>query len=311
MKDADGWESLEIRHVRAFLAVARERSFSAAARELGYTQSAISQQLLALERIVGVSLFVRTPGGRRPVELTGAGEALVGHAEALLARASVARADVDSVISGERGRVRISTIQSVAARILPQALARFRAAHPGVQVEIKEATSLQQLADAVESGEVDIGFAALPTPPGPFTTRELLTDPYVLVTPAGSDIHSLSELHGGRLLGIRGCKNELLIEQHLLAHGIVPSACERFDDNALIQALVAAGEGTAVVPLLTVDPADARIAIRPLAELPPRHLTAITHSERRLPLAAARLIETTGQVCAERENPRGSARRAA
>jgi DNA-binding transcriptional LysR family regulator len=142
-------------------------------------------------------------------------------------------------------------------------------------------------------------------------TRELLADPYVLVTPAGSDIHSLHDLDGRRLLGIRGCKNELLIEQHLMAEGIVPSACERFDDNALIQALAAAGEGVAVVPRLTVDPADPRIAIQPVPGLPPRHLTAITHSERRLPIATTRFIETAIRVCAQRDNQSRTARRVA
>jgi DNA-binding transcriptional LysR family regulator len=151
MRNADGWEALQVRHLRAFMAVVRLRSFSGAARELGYTQSAISQQLHALERIVGACLFMRPPGGRRPVELTDAGDALMGHAKALLARALAARADVGSVVSGERGALGISTIQSVGARILPDAIARFRAAHPGVDVEIQEAMSLQQLADA--SGE--------------------------------------------------------------------------------------------------------------------------------------------------------------
>jgi DNA-binding transcriptional LysR family regulator len=301
MRTADGWEALEIRHLRAFLAVVQKRSFSAAARELGYTQSAVSQQVLALERIVGAALLVRPPGGRRPVELTEAGDALVAHADALLARALAARADMDSVVCGERGTVRIATIQSVGARILPDALARFRAAHPGVDVQIQEATSLQDLAGGVESGAVDVGFAALPTPPGPFSTRQLLQDPYVLVAPLGSKVKSLGDLRDRRLLGIRGCKNELLIEQYLRAKGIVPSACERFDDNALIQALVAAGEGVAVVPRLTVDPDDPRVAIQPVAELPPRQLTVITHSERRLPLATTRFIETTSQVCAERD----------
>jgi DNA-binding transcriptional LysR family regulator len=311
MRNADGWEALEVRHLRAFLAVVRLRSFSGAASELGYTQSAVSQQLGALERIVGASLFVRPRGGRRPVELTEAGEALVGHARAVLARTLAARADVESVVSGQRGSLGISTIQSVAARILPDAIARFRAAHPDVVVEIQEAMSLPELADAVESGAADIGFAALPTPPGPFMTRELLADPYVLVTPAGSDACSLHDLDGRRLLGIRGCKNELLIEQHLLADGIVPSACERFDDNALIQALVAADEGVAVVPCLTVDADDPRVAVHPVPELPPRQLTAITHSERRLPLTVTRFIEATSRVCSERDNQSRTARRAA
>jgi DNA-binding transcriptional LysR family regulator len=298
MKDADSWEAVELRHLRAFLAVARQRSFSRAADELGYTQSAVSQQVLALERIVRASLFTRTPGGRRPVELTEAGRALEPHARALLARASAAHADLDGVRAGQPGTIRVATIQSVAARILPDALARFRGSHPNVTVTIEEATSLPQLADAVESAAVDVGFAALPTPAGPFSTCELLADPYVLVSPAGSDLRALRDLHGRRLLGIKGCDNELLVEQRLLADGIVPSDCVRFDDNALIQALAATGEGIAIVPQLTVDPADSRIAIHRVPELPPRRLTAITHSDRRLPPAVVPFIEAARRVCA-------------
>jgi molybdate transport repressor ModE-like protein len=310
MRNADGWEALEVRHLRAFLLIARHGSFSGAARELGYTQSAVSQQLLALERIVGAPLFTRPLGGRRPVELTEAGDALFAHAEALLARTRAARADLDAIVAGERGTVRIATIQSVGARLLPKVLADFRAAHPAVNVEIQEARTIKQLADAVESGTVEVGFAALPTPAGPFLTHELLSDPYVLVTPAARmDVRSLRDVHARRLLGIRGCKNEPLIEQYLLAEGIVPATIERFDDNALIQALVAAGEGVAIVPHLGIDPADDRIAIQPVPELPPRQLTVITHSERRLALATTRFIETAGRVCGKHGNRVRPARR--
>jgi DNA-binding transcriptional LysR family regulator len=79
------------------------------------------------------------------------------------------------------------------------------------------------------------------------------------------------------------------------------SSSERFDDNAMIQELVAAGEGVAVVPRLTIDTADPRIAVFPVPELPPRRLAIVTHAERRLRPAAQRLIDTVLEVCADRE----------
>src|SRR6478752_9507111 len=85
---------LDIRHLMALQAVAEERSFGRAAQRLGFTQSAISQQVAALERIVGTPLFDR-PGGPRPVELTPAGVALLPHAEAVLERLLQASEDLE------------------------------------------------------------------------------------------------------------------------------------------------------------------------------------------------------------------------
>ena len=87
------WPSLEVRHLLALAAVTETGTFSRAAEELGYTQSAVSQQIGALERIVGTPVFER-PGGPRPVRLTPAGEILLTHARAVLARVSSASADL-------------------------------------------------------------------------------------------------------------------------------------------------------------------------------------------------------------------------
>jgi len=105
------WVGLEIRHLQALEAVAREGSFRGAAQRLGYVQSAISHQILALERVVGVTLVQRTRGSRRSV-LTPAGEALLEHASAILARVRIAQTDLASV-AGERGAVFRVRLRSV------------------------------------------------------------------------------------------------------------------------------------------------------------------------------------------------------
>src|SRR5690242_21839381 len=97
--ERNGFLSLELRHLAALEAVARTRSFGRAARELGYTQSAVSQQIAQLERIVGQRLFDR-PGGPRRVEPTEAGLLLLGHAEAIVARLDAARADMAALEIG-------------------------------------------------------------------------------------------------------------------------------------------------------------------------------------------------------------------
>src|SRR5512141_767282 len=97
---------VELRHLAALEAVARTRSFGAAARELGYTQSAVSQQIAQLERLVGQKLFDR-PGGPRKVEPTEAGLLLLRHADAIVARLDAARADMAALGEGDVGTLRV------------------------------------------------------------------------------------------------------------------------------------------------------------------------------------------------------------
>ena len=115
----------------------RRSSFSRAAERLGYAQSAVSQQIAALERAVGLKLVER-PGGPRPVSLTEAGEIVLRHADRLLARLGALRADLDQLVAGESGTIRVGTFQSAGARILPGVVREFRARWPEVRVEIRE-----------------------------------------------------------------------------------------------------------------------------------------------------------------------------
>ena len=94
--ELDRWLGIELRHLAALKAVAEEGSFRGAAESLGYTQSAISQQIATLERLVGAKLIER-PGGPRAVSLTEAGQLVLRHAEAITARLAAARADLESL----------------------------------------------------------------------------------------------------------------------------------------------------------------------------------------------------------------------
>src|SRR5688500_7193491 len=109
-----GWLGVEVRHLAALEAVAREGSFGRAAEALGYTQSAISQQIQTLERIVGERLLER-PGGPRAVSLTEAGQLLLRHAEAIVSRLHAAQADMTALVEGQAGSLRIGTFPSVGA----------------------------------------------------------------------------------------------------------------------------------------------------------------------------------------------------
>ena len=148
------------------------------------------------------------------------------------------------------------TFQSFGGRLLPGVLAAFRRRCPGVEVRIEEALTSDALFGAVEAGEVDVSFAGYPLPEGPFAVRELFDDPYVLVTRKGDDVHGLGDLSGRRLLGIRGCQHTQAIEMQMIARGVAPETWARFDNNAIIQALVVSGEGVAIVPELVIDAGD-------------------------------------------------------
>src|ERR687885_2954244 len=138
--EGDRWAGLELRHLLALDAVAHEGSFGRAAVALGYTQSAISQQIAALERIVGERLVER-PGGPRPVTLTEAGRLLLRHAESIIARLQAAQADLAALSSGEAGSLRVGTFQSVGAKVLPEVMRRFSRAWPDVEIELTESHS--------------------------------------------------------------------------------------------------------------------------------------------------------------------------
>src|SRR2546426_591735 len=149
--EPDSWLGVELRHFAALQAVASEGSFGRAAERLGYTQSAVSQQIATLERIVGEKLVER-PGGPRPVSLTEAGALLLRHAESIVARLQAAQADLQALRSGEAGALRVGTFQSVGARLLPEIMRRFTASWPAVDLVLEELDDWE-IEVALERGE--------------------------------------------------------------------------------------------------------------------------------------------------------------
>src|SRR3954454_18939048 len=188
---ANDWLGVELRHLAALEAVVRTRSFGAAARELGYTQSAVSQQIAQLEKVVGHKLFDR-PGGPRRVEPTEAGLLLLRHADAIVARLDAARADMAALAEGSAGTLRVGIYQSVGARLLPALVRRFREQWPQVGIRVREESSAADLLRLLEHGELDLTFADLPLREGPFEWAEVLHDPYVLLVSARSGLAELA-----------------------------------------------------------------------------------------------------------------------
>jgi DNA-binding transcriptional LysR family regulator len=313
---SDGWLGVELRHLAALQAVAEEGSFGRAADRLGYTQSAVSQQVAALERIVGQRLVER-PGGPRPVSLTEAGDLLLRHAAGIVARLQAAQADLAAFAEGSAGTLRVGTYQSVGARVLPGLLREFRESWPKVAIQLTESADDGHLLDLVERGELDLCFVMLPVGEGPFETLELMRDPHVLVLPADSPLArrrrhpTLREVAGLPLIGFRQCRSHHQVETRFRDAGLEPRVVFRSDDNGTIQGLVAAGMGAALVPLLSVDPGQEGIAVKGFADVPPRLIGIAWHRDRYRSPAVHAFVERARVVCARVEGELGDAAAAA
>jgi molybdate transport repressor ModE-like protein len=297
------WLGVEVRHFAALQALAEEGSFGRAARRLGYTQSAVSQQIATLERIVDEKLVER-PGGPRPVALTEAGLLLLRHAHAIVARLQAAQADLHALRSGEAGHLRVGTIQSVGARVLPEIMRRFMATWPQIEITLEERDDERELAVAVERGALDLAFVAFPPTDLPLETIELLRDPFVLVVAASSPFAqsgrtpTLREIAAAPLIGFRGCRTMDPVEQALRSAGVEPTIAFRSDDNGTVQGLVAAGIGNAVVPRLTVDAGDPRVTVIDLGNrIPPRLIAIARHRDRYHSPAARAFVATAQEAC--------------
>ncbi|MFL5942215.1 MAG: LysR family transcriptional regulator [Gaiellaceae bacterium] len=296
---ANGWLGIDLRHLGALEAVARTGSFGRAARELGYTQSAVSQQIAQLERIVGQKLFHR-PGGPRRVEPTEAGLLLLGHADAIVAQLDAARADMAALAEGAAGTLRVGIYQSVGARLLPALVRRFREQWPLVGVRVREESAAADLLRLLEHGELDLTFADLPLREGPFEWAELLQDPYVLLVSARSELASLDSAPSLRevaklpLIGRRSTD-----EPERFLAGRVPdvNVVFRTDDNGTLAAFVAEDLGAAIEPLLVVDPRGRDVKMLPFgSRIAPRTIVLAWHRDRYRSQAAQAFVELAREL---------------
>lgn len=320
--EPDRWHGLDLRHLLALKAIADEGSFGRAAARLGYTQSAISQQIATLERVVGIRLVER-PGGPRPISLTEAGIILLRHAEAIEARLLAAKADMEALAAGDAGRLRVGTFQSVGAKVIPTLLRRFAHEHPQVEIVLQESQNEEELLGLVECGALDLTFMTLPANHGPLDEVELLRDPYVLVVPAGSPLAALKrtptlkEIALQPLIGFSKCRAMDAVETQLASSGRQPNVVFRSDNNGTVQGLVGAGVGVTIAPLLTVQEGDESVTMIDLAgRVPPRVIGLVWHRDRHRSAAAEAFVESAIDVCAELsqaalDEPQEPARRSA
>ncbi len=293
-------QDVEIRQLRALRAIAAEGSFGRAAERLGFTQSAVSQQIASLERAVGDRVFDR-PGGPRRVELTPIGELLLEHAHAMLDRLNEAEDGLRSLRAGEVGRLLVGSFQSVSVNVLPDVIRRLRAERPGLSVRCIETDEFDELVAKLLADELDLSFLVGAPDHDGIEAVELMLDPYVLVSPAGGDgsVAEAASLDGAPMIGQSPCSCQTTIDDSLRRAGVTPDYVFRTNDNAAVQAMVRAGMGQAILPFLAVDIHDQSVAFSTMEPLvPPRIITLARRKGRTLVPAADRFIELAIDVCA-------------
>jgi molybdate transport repressor ModE-like protein len=262
---------LDVRRMRVLREVASQGSFSAAAEALSFTQSAVSQQIAALERESGAKLVER---GARGIRLTPAGQALVTHADAILARLDDAEQELAAIAGLRGGRLRTASFQSAGATLVPRALAEFHRRHPDVDLSASTA-ELPEAHELLRSGEIDVAivmdFEAQPLLFTDIDTEHLLDDSYYLTLPSG---HRLADRRQVALADLAdedwinscpGTSCDQVVLGACRAAGFDPRVVIQCDENDQMQACVAGGLGVALWPQLALAHVRPGIVVKPVA----------------------------------------------
>ena len=287
---------LGLRELQAVLAVAELGSFRRAAAALGYTQSALSHQVSALEAALEQTLFHR-PGGRAPVRLTPAGEAVCRRARRALSEVEAVAADAEQAARGEIVRVRVGVTQTTAAEIMPAALRAFRDDYPGVEVVLIAADDADTSRAALHRGDLDLAFSYDPAADENVEAIAVMEDPWVILTRRDSPIVSLGHpgfevLDQRELVAwTRRWPAQAELEDAWARRGIAPKIVYRTDDNLALQRLVAAGLGHACIGRVAASRAvDPSLTWLEPDESPPPRTIALCYPRHRPVTATARSL---------------------
>lgn len=241
---------MEIRQLKAFLAIAEAKTFTAGARRVNVTQAAISMQIRQLEEEVGLQLFTRTP---RRVIMTEAGEYLLNRARKILREHDTALAEIAEVAGAEHGRLRIGSASAeFASQQLPKILQNLRTKYPHGDLSVSAGTS-QTLVDKIMHGEIDIAFVSLPVDNSSITTDLLFSDEIVAIAHpshpnAKEKFISAAALAGEKLiLGERGGNTRRMIDDFFHAANVRPNISMELSRQEAINQMVEnnLGVGTA------------------------------------------------------------------
>jgi DNA-binding transcriptional LysR family regulator len=300
---------LDVKRMRILKEVADRGSFSAAAEALSYTQSAVSQQIAALEREASTQLVTR---GSRGIKLTEAGEALVRHADAILTRLADAEAELEAIAGLRGGRLRLAAFPTVGATLMPLAIAHFRKRHPDIELTVRQLEPEDSL-PLLKCGELDIALTIEPSTHQDaegLDSAHLLDDPMFVALPLD---HPLAQKARVRMKDLAqeswigttdACSCGALVRNHCIRMGFEPQITFESDDYLAIQGLVAAGVGVAMIPTLALTTVRDDIIIRDLGtEAPVRKIAAATLPGAQRSPAARAMLEVLAEVAEQYAKP--------
>jgi DNA-binding transcriptional LysR family regulator len=291
------WHGVELRHLIALRAVAAERSFSAAARSLGYTQSAVSGQILTLERLIGARLFVRVRG-TRPLELTQEGRILLTHATAMLAQLDAAQQEMGAKLETPLPRVRVGWFWGIGSGLVPTMCRQLGGAF--AQIDLHEEPGVDALLDGLSRRKLDLAFVTLPLRDGPYESIPLCRDEYTVVARRGDHVAAgtsvtLSELATLPVLTLGGCRAQSALELVLEAKGHPLRIQKRLDTVSGVLSFVADGFGVGLLPSLGGELPANLVSIPLDQRVPPRVLAVAWHRDTNLEGLAQRVVDAA--VC--------------
>jgi DNA-binding transcriptional LysR family regulator len=287
---------MEIRQLRYFEAVVRERHFTRAAEQLHIAQSALSHQVRQLERELGIELLVRTT---RSVEPTEAGTLVAARARAVLAETDALRSEIDQLRGLVRGRVTVGAMLFGGELDIPAVLVGFTASFPDVEVSVREGTAGRMLG-LFADGSLDVAFALEAEPAEGVHRLELSSEELAVVTAPG---HRLAGARPLRLTALRdepliafgpGSSTRALLDGAFAAAGVEPRIAVEGNDLALARLLVARGLGVAILPRSFVELPGPAVSVRPLSPALRMRVVLWWPSGRRLSPAARAFVEFAG-----------------
>jgi DNA-binding transcriptional LysR family regulator len=305
---------LNLSRLNVFREVTERGSFSDAADALSYSQSAVSQAIAALEAEIGAPLIERSRGGVRP---TAAGAALAAHVGGILARIETAEDEIAAIAAGRGGHLRTASFPTAGATLMPQAIAGFRASHPGVEVSLAEGEP-EEIGPRLRAGEFDLAllfeFEGVGERLSAGLRRfDLLEDPLHLALPRE---HPLAKRHKApRLADLRDeswvqtsatspCARHVVRSCH--AAGFEPRVSFESDDYVTVQGLVAAGVGVGLIPQLALSTVRDDIEVRALRPSSPvRRVFAAMPRAAAVTPALATMLEILRET-AKKNRPRGT-----
>ena len=296
---------LDVRRLKVLKEVAERGSFSAAADALNFTQSAVSQQIAALEKETGTTLLQRGPGG---VRLTDAGRALVAHADVIMARLADAERELAAIAGLKGGRVRLASFPSAGATLVTEAVSLYRRRYPDVELSLTEGEP-HETVPRLKRGDFDVAvvFEDSHSPGSELLVGldcvHLLDDPLSVVLPADHPLAQRKAVRLGDLAGeswVAGCGGgvcaAMLIDACARA-SFTPHVAFESDDHNVLVGLVATGVGVALLPELCLRTTPVGIEVRPVSGSSPlRHIHAAVPVEAYRSPATAAMIEVLQEV---------------